>query len=458
MKAVICGAGQVGSNIARALARERIDVTVIDTSEELCRKISDTLEVQAITGFASHPHVLERAGTADADLLIAVTHSDEVNMVACEVAGAIFNVPKKIARVRSQSYLSPMYGDLFGRDHMNIDLIISPEIEVAQMINRDLRTPGAFDVVPLANGALQGIGVHCNADCPVVNTPLRQLTDLFPDLHILIVAIIRDGKPAIPNPEDQLQAGDDVYFVVEPERVKRALAAFGHEEREARRLVIIGGGNIGLFLTSQIEREFQHANIKLIEFNAERAKLVASSLQRTVVINGDGLDADIMDEAGVRLADTVVAVTNDDETNILASLLAKRAGAANTMALVNKMAYEPLASSLGIDTFISPRATTVSSILEHVRKGRIHAVHALRSEVGELIEGEVLQTSGMAGKALRDIEMPEGSMVGALLRGGKPIMPRGDTEVKLGDHVVVMALSESVKKVERLFAVRLEYF
>ncbi|MDF3074239.1 MAG: trkA [Alphaproteobacteria bacterium] len=458
MKVVICGAGQVGFNIAKALARERNDVVVVDKSEDLIRKISDSLDVQAITGFASYPDVLERAGAGDADMLIAVTYADEVNMVACQVAGALFNVPKKIARVRNQTYLDPVYADIFTSNNLGIDVVISPEVEVAQAVRRGLRVPGAFDVIPLAEGQAQAVGVRCNQDCPVVDTPLRQLTSLFPELNIVITLVVRNGKGFVPSPDDHLIAGDDIYFVAPTAKVTRALAAFGHEEQEARRIVVVGGGNIGISLVRELENDLGGANIKLIEYDAERAKIVAGILKRTVVIQGDGLDTDILEEAGVKLAEAVVAVTNDDETNILASLLAKRIGANRAVTLVNKQVYEPLVPNLGIDTVISPRATTVSTILEHVRRGRIRGVHSLRNDCGEIIEGEALQTSGLIGKPLREIDLPDGSIIGAVVRDSDIVMPRGDTVIKLGDRVIIFALPSAIKKVERLFAVRLEYF
>ena len=270
--------------------------------------------------------------------------------------------------------------------------------------------------------------------------------------------MVRNGKGFVPSAEDHLVAGDEVYFVAPAGKVTRALAAFGHEEQEARRIVVIGGGNIGLSLVKELETDLSGANIKLIEFDPERAKIVAGALKRTVVINGDGLDAEILEEAGVRLAEAVVAVTNDDETNILASLLCKRTGAGRAVTLVNKPVYEPLVPNLGIDTVVSPRASTVSTILEQVRRGRIRGVHTLRNDCGEVIEGEALQTSGLIGKPLREVDLPDGSIIGAVVRDNDIVMPRGDTVIKLGDRVVIFALPDAIKKVERLFAVRLEYF
>lgn len=458
MKVIVCGAGQVGFNIAHYLASENNDVTVIDQRPELIRKITDTLDVQAVLGHASQPSVLEQAGAGDADMIIAVTHADEVNMVACQVAHSLFDVPTKIARVRSQSYLQPMWATLFSREHLPIDVIISPEIEVARAITRRLQVPGAIDVIPLAGDKVRLIGVRCDPDTPLINTPLRQLTVLFPDLNIVVIGIVRDGKPIVPSAEDQMLEGDEVYFVVDTQHVGRALSAFGREDQEARRIVIFGGGNIGLFLAQQIEAEHPNATVKVIEVDKERAEYVAKSLSRTVVLNGDVLDPDILTEAGVAAAETVVSVTNDDETNILAALLAKRTGARRSMTLINKISYKALVGPLGVDVVISPRAITVSNILQHVRRGRIHAVHSLHEGFGELIEADALETSSLVGKPLREVKLPGGVLLGAVVRDGTVISPRGNTVVQAGDRVVLFATAEAVKKVEKMFSVRLEYF
>jgi len=275
MKVVVCGAGQVGSSIARQLALEKNDVTVVDRSPDLIRKIGDTLDVKGVVGHASLPDVLERAGLADADLLIAVTYSDEVNMVACQVAHSLFAVPTKIARVRQQGYLTPLWFNLFSRDHLPIDFIISPEMEVAKAINRRLRVPGAFEMIPLVDDKVKLLGVRCAYDCPLVNTPLRQLTQLFPDLNIVVIGMMRENKAIIPTSDDQMLPGDEVYFVVDSDQVNRAMTAFGHEETEARRVLIFGGGNIGLSLAQEIEREHEWVKTKIIESNRERAELIA---------------------------------------------------------------------------------------------------------------------------------------------------------------------------------------
>jgi trk system potassium uptake protein TrkA len=459
MKVIICGAGQVGYNIARYLSAEGNDVTVIDIQAELVNKISDNLDVQGIVGYASHPDVLDRAGARDTDIIIAVTYADEVNMVACEVAHALFDVPKKIARVRQQVYLQPKWSDLFSRAHMAIDAIISPEIEVAKAIERRLQVPGAFDAIPLSDGLLTLVGVHCGPDCPVTNTPLHHLSALFPDLHISVVAIMRGDRRVVPTGEDQMLAGDDVYFVADTAHLKRALAAFGHEESEARNLIVVGGGNIGLYLTHSLEEQHRGLKVKMIEIDRRRAELAAQALPETVVIHGDALDVEVLTEANVKTAETIIAVSNDDEVNILASLLAKRFGCQRSITLINKMTYAPLLGTLGVDAVVSPRAITVSTILQHVRRGRVRSVHSLSDGFGEIIEVDALETSPLIGAPLREAKLPAGVIVGALVRGeNEVIIPRGDTVVRPKDRVVLFAAADAVKKVEKMFSVRLEFF
>jgi trk/ktr system potassium uptake protein len=458
MKIFICGAGQVGFNIARHLTMEGNDVVVIDTSPDLIRRINDNLDAQGVVGHASRPDVLERAGIADADMIIAVTHTDEVNMVACQVAHSLFEVPIKIARVRQQSYLDPAWSNLFSREHLPIDVIISPEVEVARAIVRRLKVPGSFETIPLADDKVRLLGVRCDMHCPLINTPIKQLTQLFPELNIVIVGLLRNDQPVRLSGEDELRIGDDVYFVVETTQVTRAMAAFGYEEPEARRILICGGGNIALLLAQEIEAAEAGISIKIIEADAERAATVASMLSGTIVLHGDVLDPEILEEANVASTDTVVAVTDDDETNILASLLAKRHGAHRAITLLNKSTYEPLTTMLGIDVVVSPRNITASTILQHVRRGRIHAVHTIREGFGELIEAEALETSSLVGAPLRDINLPAGVMIGAIVRDGQVISPRGNTVVQNKDRVVLFATADVVRKVEKLFSVRLEYF
>jgi len=458
MKVIICGAGQVGHSIAQYLAKQNNDITVIDWSVELVHKIREQLDVQALAGHASDPDILEHANAGDADMLIAVTNSDEVNMVACQVAETLFKVPIKIARIRNRSYLKPVWSDLFGVQKLPIDYIISPEEEIAQAIYRRLEVPGVLDLVRFADEKVGVVGLRLEENCPVVNTPMGQLSELFPDLNITVMAIVRNQKMFIPKSTDQMQVGDSIYFAAEQSHVERAMSVFGHEEKEARRIVIIGGGNVGLFLAEQLEKEAPHLTVKLIEAGSERADFIANLVKKTIVIHGDGLDADILKEANIGKTETVVAVTNDDEVNILSSLLAKQLGALRAITLINKPIYGPLISSLGIDVFLDPKETTVSTILQHIRKGKIRNLHSVRYGEAEIMEAEVLETSPLYGKAFKDMHLPEGIVAGAVVRGDEVIMPRGDTVLENNDRVVFLAFSNLIKKAEKLFAVRLDFF
>ncbi len=457
MKIIVCGAGQVGSSIARQLANEANDVTVIDSDRTVVQRLSDSVDARAIVGNASLPDVLEAAGAKTADMIVAVTHSDEVNMVACQVAHSLFDVPEKIARVRHQSYLNPAWADLYSADNMPIDLIISPEIEVARAIERRLQVPGALDMLPFGGGRVRVIAVRCEEGCPIINTPLRQLTELFPDLNITVLAISRDSRLMVPRGDDQMLIGDEVYFAVDSEHVSRGMAVFGHEEPEARRVVIIGGGNIGYFLTRELETGHPGLDLKIVELREERAHFLAEQLGHTTVIRGDALDAEIFIEINIGLAEAVIAVSNDDEVNILAALLAKRAGCRTAISLVNNSSYGPLMGSLGVDVAVSPRESTVSTILQRIRRGRILAVHSIRDGAAEIIEAEALGTSPMVGHALGEAKLPAGMIVGAILRNDEVIIPRPSTVIQEHDRVVILAAARAVKKIEQLFAVSLEF-
>ncbi len=458
MKVIVAGAGQVGFHIAHQLAMEQHDVVVIDQSAELVRRVGDSLDVQAYVGFGSHPDVLERAGAADADMIIAVTAADEVNMVACQVAHSLFSVPTKIARIRHQSYRDPIWADLFSRDHMPIDVIISPEIEVARSISRRLQVTGAFESIALAEDRVRMMGVRCHEDCPLINTPLRQLSGLFPDLNIVIVAVVRDGNGFVPSADDHMLPGDDVYFVIDSDHVDRGMSAFGHEEMAARRIIIAGGGNIGAFLGEIVEKDYSGVTARIIERNRDRAHAVADILDHTVVINGDVIDPEILDEAGVRESEAIIAVTNDDETNILASLLAKRYGAKRAITLVNNSTYSPLISALGVDVVVSPRAITASTILQHVRRGKIRGVHSLADGFGEIIDAEIPETSDLVGRSIKEANLPDGVLIGAIVRNGNVIIPRSGTTMNVYDRVVLFAETSAVRTIEGLFAVQLEFF
>lgn len=458
MKVIVCGAGQVGFGIARQLAAENNDVTVIDQSPQLVQRVADVLDVRALVGHGAHPDVLERAGAPDADMLIAVTFHDEVNMVACQVAHSVFNVPTKIARIRSQSYLQPGFQDLFARDHMPIDVIISPELEVGRAVLRRLAVPGAFDILEFADGLVNVVGVSVEEDCPIAHTPLRQLTELFPDLKSRVVGVVRQGKLFVPHSDDQMVSGDQVYFACDRKEVRRTLGIFGHEEQQARRVLIVGAGNIGLYVAQELEKKSSGVRVKVLERSRDRAVYAADRLQRTIVLNGDGLEPEILREAGVQETETIVTLTNDDQVNLLTCVLAKREGCSRALSLINNQTYSPLMRSLGIDAFLNPRATTVSHILRHVRRGRIRGLQAVHDGAAEVIEAEALETSPLVGQPLREVDLPNGLIIGAVARDGNVITPNGSTTIEAGDKVILFAQRDQVATVEQLFRVSLEFF
>ncbi|MCC0038592.1 MAG: Trk system potassium transporter TrkA [Brucellaceae bacterium] len=458
MRVIICGAGQVGYGIAERLAAERNDVSVIDTSPELIRAIRDTLDVRGFVGHGAHPDLLAAAGAQQADMIIAVTLYDEVNMVACQVAHSLFNVPTKIARIRAQSYLQSHYMDLFSRDHMPIDVIISPELEVGEMVLRRIALPGATDVVRFADSNIVMIAIECLEECPVINTPLAQLSELFPDLPSTVVGVLRNGRLFIPHSADQLIAGDLAYVVTTKEQVRRTLGLFGHEEQEATKIVIAGGGNIGLYVARTIEQRKSKSRVKIIEQGRERAVAIADELRRTVVLNGSALDQKLLMEADVPEADLMVALTNDDQVNILSSVMAKRLGCKASLTLINNPTYQDFVKTLGIDAHVNPRNVTISKVLQHVRRGRIRAVHSVQQGVAEVIEAEALETSPLVGPELRELDLPPGMRIGAIYRDGEVIKPNGDLHIKPKDRVVIFAMQNTVKQVEQMFRVSLEFF
>jgi trk system potassium uptake protein TrkA len=452
MRVIVCGAGQVGSAIARHLATEGIDVTVIDSSPEQARRVDESYDVRGMVGHASHPEVLERAGAQDADMLIAVTRSDEVNMVACQVAYSLFNVRRRIARLRHTGYLEHSRTGLYARDQLPIDVIISPEVEVANGIERRLRTPGAFDTVPLAEGRVQLLGIHCNTStCSLLGHSLRDLPRLLPDAGLVVVAIIRDGKAIVPTGKDHIENGDDVYLVAETGSVDRIMRFFGHEEKVARRVIIVGGGNVGLNLAKRIIESSPATSLRVIEYSRERAELVSQELrERAIVLHGDALDRETLTEANVRAAETIIAVTNDDETNIFASVLAKREGCARAITLVNKSSYEPLLPTLGIDAVVTPNAITISSILRHVRHRSVSALYSLREDFGEVIEATAQEGSRLVGGALGQIGLPSGMLIGAVVRGDDVVIPTSETIVRPGDRVIALVTYRDLRKGEAL--------
>lgn len=453
MKVIVCGAGQVGTTIARHLATEGCNVTVIDADPELVRRVDENFDVRGILGHASHPETLEKAGAQDADLLVAVTRFDEINMVACQVAYSLFGVKRRVARLRHAGYLAKGGSGLFAAEHLPIDVVISPEIEIAEGIARRLRTPGAFDMAPMAGGRVEVLGIHTAASKNALTG--RSIADIAahpPAEGLSILALVRDGRSFVPAPEERLEPGDDVYVLARTETVGEVMAAFGHQERVARRIVIVGAGNVGQHLARKLVRGLPGADIKLIEMRRERAAQVASELRGgVVVINGDGLDRAVLEEAQAAVADTIVAVTNDDETNIFASVLAKQSGCKRAITLVNKRSYESLIPTLGIDSVVSPSAVTISTVLRYVRHGSIFALYSLREDFGEVVEAEIFADSRLVGRPVTDAGLPPGMKIGAVVRGDAVLAPDADTRLAAGDHVVAFVSYSCMHRAEALF-------
>ncbi len=453
MKVIVCGAGQVGTTIARHLASEGCDVTVVDSDPDLVRRVDESFDVRGILGHASHPETLAKAGAQDADLIVAVTRSDEVNMVACQVAYSLFDVKRRIARLRHAGYLAQGRTGLFAANHLPIDVVISPEIEIAEGIARRLRTPGAFDMVPMAGGRVELLGIHtARTKSPVTGRSLTDLAAHPPVDGLSILAIIRGGRSFVPGPGDRLEPGDDVYAIARTETVGEVMAAFGHQEKVSRRLVILGAGNVGRHLASKVLKSLPGADIKLIEIRRDRASQVASELREgVVVINGDGLDRAILEEAQAAVADTIVAVTNDDETNIFASVLAKQAGCKRAITLVNKRSYEGLIPTLGIDSVVSPSAVTISTVLRYVRHGAIFALYSLREDFGEVIEAEIADGSRLIDRPISDLGLPEGMRLGTVVRKDTVLTPASDVRLQIGDHVIAFVSYSCLHRADTLF-------
>ena len=458
MRIIVSGAGQVGYGIAEKLSQEGIEVTVIDSNADLVQRVRDNLDARGVHGHGSHPDVLAQAGARDADMLIAVTQVDEVNMIACQVAHSIFEIPTRIARIRAQSYLSPEWSNLFTRDHLPIDVIISPEVEVGDLILERLSYPGASEIVSFEDGQAVVLAIDVHEDCAVIDTPLRHLTDLFPNLNATVMGVRRNGQAIILKSWESMQAGDQAIVAVSRDQVSRTLGLFGRDEQPPTRIVIAGAGNVGRYVAKKLEHRAEPTTVRLIESNRRTAQQAAEAMDRSVVVFGDALQEDILKEVDIRDAQMFLGLTNDDETNILSSVLANEMGCKANFALVNQPQYPRFARRLGVDSFINPRAITVSKILRHIRRGRIRGVYSLFDGSAELLQAEALETSPLVGKPLKDFKINEGIRFGAIVRGTEVILPTGDTRIEAGDFVIVMALGKAVRKVEQMFRVSIDFF
>ena len=460
MNIIICGAGRVGFTIAKLLSEQGHSITVIDQSSEDIKKIDDILDVKAIVGKATYPSILEKANASEADMIIAVTRNDEINMLICQIAFSIFNVQKKIARIRSQDYLNPKFTKVYNKENLPIDVIISPEIEIAKSLQRKLEAPGALDNVPFADNKIRLLEILINKNCPLINIKLNELTKKFPKLDANIMGVIRNGKFTILKKNDVILNADKAYLIINSSQMSDTLNAFGHNEKISKKILIVGGGNIGLNLAKNLEETFESARVKIIEKNKERAEFIANELNNTIIINGDGLDEDVLLEANLDEVETVLALTNDDEDNLMVSVLVEKftkdkdvLNNKRTMALINKPNYSLLQTSLKIDDLIDPRLNTVSSILKHVHKGTIETAYSILNGEYEVIEAEIIETSELINKELKNSDLPDDIRIGAILRGSDVIIPRSDFIFKKEDVVVFLAKKNLLQVVENMFRI-----
>jgi trk system potassium uptake protein TrkA len=460
MNIIVCGAGRVGFTIAKILSEQGHSITVIDQSSDDIQKIDDALDVKAVVGKATYPSILEKANAAEADMIIAVTRNDEINMLICQIAFSIFNVQKKIARIRSQDYLNPKFTKVYNKENLPIDVIISPEIEIAKSLQRKLEAPGALDNVLFANNKIRLLEILINKNCPLIKIKLKDLTKKFPNLIANIMGVIRNDKFVILKKNDVMNENDKAYVVMNDSQMHDTLKSFGHNEKISNKILIIGGGNIGFNLAKNLEETFDSARVKIIEKNKERAEFIAGELNNTIIINGDGLDEEVLSEANLDEVETVLALTNDDEDNLMVSVLVEKFtkdkndfNNKRTMALINKPNYSLLQSSLKIDDLIDPRMNTVSSILKHVHKGTIENAYTILNGEYEIIEAEIIETSELINKELKNSNLPDEIRIGAILRGNEVIIPGSKFIFKKDDTVVFLAKKNLLKVVEDMFRI-----
>ena len=458
MNIIICGAGKVGFTIAKLLSEQEHSITVIDQSSEDIQKINDSLDVKAIVGKATYPSILEKANASETDMIIAVTRNDEINMLICQIAFSIFKIPKKIARIRSQDYLNPKFTSVYSKENLPIDVIISPEIEIAKSIQRKLEAPGALDSVPFVNNKIRLLEILVKDGCKSINIKFNELTKKYPKLEANVIGINRDDKFFIPKKTDYVNKDDKIYIIINSNQMAETLKAFGHEEKISKKILIIGGGNIGYNLAKNLEETLETIRVKIVEKDKARAEYLANELNNTIVINGNGLDEEVLTEANLDEAETVLALTNDDEDNLMVSVLVekftkdqKEISDKRTMALINKPNYSLLQSSLRIDDLIDPRMNTVSSILKHIHKGTIENAYTISNGEYEVIEAEISETSELIKKELKNSNFPEEIRIGAVLRDKKVIIPRSDFVFKKDDQVVFLAKKDSISFVENIF-------
>jgi trk system potassium uptake protein TrkA len=458
MNIIILGAGQVGSSVAENLSSEANDITLVDMNVTLLGELSDRLDIQTVVGHASHPDVLKQAGISDADMLVAVTNSDETNIVACQVAHSLFHTPTKIARVRSQAYLK--YKELFNKSALPIDVLISPEQLISEHIQRLIEYPGALQVLDFAGGRAQLVGVKAYYGGPLVGHEIADLRKHMPGIDARVAAIFRNGKGIVPDGKQVIEADDEVFFVAAKKDIRAVMSELRKLDKPIKRIMLAGGGNIGKQLAQSLENKY---NVKILERNKQRAEQLSCDLNKTIVLLGDAADEDLLLEENIDQMDVFCALTNDDEANILSSMLIKRLGTRKVMSLINRHAYVDLMESQGsIDVAISPQQITISGLLAHVRRGDVVAVHSLRRGAAEAIEAIAhgdSANSKVVGKTVEQINLPEGTTIGAVIRGEEVIMAHHDIVIKNEDHLILFLLDKKkFNAVEKLFQVGVTFF
>lgn len=456
MKIIILGAGQVGSSVAHNLASEANDITIVDTRAEILRALQDRLDLRTITGMAAHPDVLEAAGGRDADMIIAVTNSDETNMVACQVAYTLFRTPTKIARVRSREYLR--HKELFSQGALPIDVLISPEDLVTNYVQRLIEHPGALQVLDFADGLVSLAAVQAHRGGALIGNELRNLRMHMPGIKARVVAIFRHEEAIFPQSRTVIEPGDEVFFIASKKNIRAVTSELRTPDRPYRRVIIAGGGNIGKHLAENLSENF---HVKLIEQDLKQAQYLAETLENVVVLRGDAADKDLLLEENIEYTDVFCAVTNDDEVNILSAMLAKRLGTRRVMALINRLSYVDLVQSGNVDIAISPQQITIGALLTHIRRGDVVAVHSLRRGAAEAIEavahGDPI-TSRVVGRRIDQIRLPKGCSIGAIVRGMEIILPHVDTRIEAEDHLILfLSDKRRVPDVEKLFQVSVTF-
>ena len=454
MKVVIVGAGEVGFHIASRLALEHKDVVVIDANPDALKRLSESIDVQTITGSGSNPAVLEEAGIHEAEIMLAVTDSDEVNLVACLMADTLSPNTKKLARLRGADF--DRYHEVFRNNAPHIDTVINPEIEVVRTIQRLMSVPGAVDVGEFGDGRIKFVGVYLDHGSRLAGVQLSDLPTVIDEDRPLIAAIVREDRLIIPKGNNHLRGGDLVYFISEEKKLFRHLSIFEKHATPVKRVLIVGGGRIGFRLARMLEE--MALSVKLVEKRASRCDYLADRLNRTVVLHGDGSDQSLLVEENIHDTDLVVTLTGDEETNILASLLTRRLGARKTITQINKFSYFSLMSTIGIEQVVSPRLSAINTILQHIRRGKVLSAISIKGEDGEVMEALALPTSDIVDKPLKKITFPKGAMVAGIIRKEHIIIPTGESVIEPEDRIIIFATRQAIPGVEKILAVKLEYF